>query len=162
MSDGAGASVKVWFALDRDEDGWPPVGIESLWAVEVGEGVVRIDNVPFFVRHLACGDLVRTRVGPEDGRLYFEEQLRWSGNCTVRVIPYRDGPMEGDMQAVLGLFRALGVSGEGVERFGIVALDVPANTDFGPVRKLLARGVTEEWWDFEESCVGVAWETAAG
>ncbi|MYV96822.1 DUF4265 domain-containing protein [Streptomyces sp. SID3343] len=160
MSDRAGVPVKVWFALDRDEDGWPPVGVESLWAVDVGEGLVRIDNVPFFVRDLALGDIVRTRVDSEDGRLHFRERLRWSGNCTVRVIPFRDGALRGDMQAVLDLFGPLGVSGEGVERFGLVALGVPANADFGPVRELLARGAIEEWWDFEESCVGDAWEAA--
>ncbi|MCX5443799.1 MULTISPECIES: DUF4265 domain-containing protein [unclassified Streptomyces] len=159
MNDAAGALVKVRFALDQDEEGWPPVGGESLWAVDVGDELVRIDNVPFFVRDLACGDIVRTRV-EGDGRRYFQERVQWSGNCTVRVIPFSDGPSRLERQAVLDLFAPLGVSGEGVDQFGMVALNVPANADFMAIRELLTQGSTDGRWDYEEGCVGDAWETA--
>ena len=38
----------VWFRLDQDEDGYPPVQTESVWAIPFGEGTYILDNVPFF------------------------------------------------------------------------------------------------------------------
>jgi len=41
--------VKVYFDLEKDADGYPPVNSESMWAVPMGEFRFRIDNIPFFV-----------------------------------------------------------------------------------------------------------------
>ncbi|WP_425526145.1 hypothetical protein [Streptomyces mirabilis] len=41
---------------------------------------------------------------------------------------------------------------EGIERFGMVALDVPPAADVAKVQRLLNHGVSEEWWDMEEGC----------
>ncbi|MFC9157849.1 DUF4265 domain-containing protein [Streptomyces bauhiniae] len=51
--------VKVHFRLEVDEDGWPPASVESLWAVDLGDGTVRLDNTPWFVRGVASGDIIR-------------------------------------------------------------------------------------------------------
>lgn len=40
----SGDHVKVHFRMDVDEDGWPPASVESLWAVDLGDGTVRLDN----------------------------------------------------------------------------------------------------------------------
>ncbi|WP_331773678.1 hypothetical protein [Embleya sp. NBC_00888] len=47
ISDG---HVKIHFRLEADEGGWPPANTESLWAVDLGDGTVRLDNIPWFVR----------------------------------------------------------------------------------------------------------------
>jgi hypothetical protein len=54
--------VKVRFALERDPDGWPPAGSEGLWAADLGDGLARIDNNPWFAQNIAAGDVVRIRV----------------------------------------------------------------------------------------------------
>ncbi|MFJ4406897.1 hypothetical protein [Streptomyces sp. NPDC088910] len=36
--------IKVHFRLETDEDGWPPVSVESLWAVDLGDGTVRLES----------------------------------------------------------------------------------------------------------------------
>ena len=151
--------VKVVFELPRDEDGWPPVGREGLWAVPVTSDVVRLDNSPWFVRGVANGDLIRVR-RDEDGVLWADERLEWSGYCTIRVIPFRAGPLEGSRQRVLDEFAALGVTGEGAQQYGLVALDVPPGADVLAVKGLLQRGQRDGWWDYEEGCVGDAWLTA--
>ena len=51
--------------MEQDEDGYPPAGSERLWALHVGEGRYRLDNIPFFARVLALGDVVS--VVPEEG-----------------------------------------------------------------------------------------------
>ncbi|MCW2935862.1 MAG: hypothetical protein JWM19_6824 [Actinomycetia bacterium] len=56
-----------------------------------GPGVARVDNTPFYVPGLACGDLVRVH-RHEDGVLLAGKRLQWSGHCTIRVIPNPQRP----------------------------------------------------------------------
>ncbi|MFF3581779.1 DUF4265 domain-containing protein [Streptomyces mirabilis] len=48
-------------------------------------------------------------------------------------------------QSVINAFQELGVDGEGIERFGMVTLDVPPAADLATVQRLLNHGVSEEW-----------------
>jgi hypothetical protein len=62
--------VKVLFDLEQDEDGYPPAAAETLWAVQVGDGLFQIDNivqaVREFVRQLGCAsELTLLRQGPD-------------------------------------------------------------------------------------------------
>jgi Domain of unknown function (DUF4265) len=78
----------------------------------------------------------------------------------MRVIPFREGALAGSGQAVLDAFAPLGVDGEGVQQYGIVALNVPAGADLVAVKRLLRQGVEDGWWDDEEGCIGQAWLSA--
>jgi len=153
----AGQFVKVIFELPQDDDGWPPAGSEGLWAVPVTPDVVRLDNTPFFVRGVAAGDLIRVRRG-DDGQLHTGERLGWSGHCTIRIIVFRDGPLGGSRQRVLDMFAPLGVTGEGIERFAMVALDLPPDADIAAAKRLLREGQRGGWWEYEEGCIGDAWQ----
>ncbi|MEU4690008.1 DUF4265 domain-containing protein [Actinoplanes sp. NPDC023714] len=148
--------VKVVFVLDQDADGWPPVGREGLWAAPVTADTVRLENTPWFVRNAASGDLFRVR-RDEDGQWTAGERLEWSGHCTIRIIPFAEGALGGSRQRVLDLFTPLGVEGEGLQQFGLVALDVPPGADLAAVKRLLRDGSRDGWWDYEEGCVGEAW-----
>ena len=64
--------VKLHFRMEVDEDGWPPASVESLWAVDLGDGTVRLDNTPWFVRGVTSRDIIQVDV-EEDG-------LRWAGS----------------------------------------------------------------------------------
>lgn len=152
----AAEHVKIRFRLEVDDDGWPPVGSEGLWGEPVGQDSYRIDNTPWFVRNLASGDVVRALAG-DDGVLWATGRLEWSGHCTIRVIPIGTGPLRGDRQAVLDAFAPFGVTGEGIEQYGMVALDVPPDADAQRVRSLLIEGESDGRWHFEEGCVGDAW-----
>ncbi|MEV7025346.1 DUF4265 domain-containing protein [Kitasatospora sp. NPDC093558] len=152
--------VKVHFPLDVDEDGWPPVGVESVRAVDLGDGTVRVANAPWFAQGIASGDVVRVELD-EDGVRWAEETVEASDHCTIRLIVLQDGGSTEARQAVLDDFHRLGTTGEGIERFGMVALDVPPSADLPRIRALLERGDAEGRWDWEEGCVTAAW-TAAG
>ncbi|MEU9401654.1 DUF4265 domain-containing protein [Streptomyces sp. NPDC048242] len=151
--------VKVHFRMEV-EDAWPPVSVESLWAVDLGDDTVRLDNVPWFVRGVACGDVVATEAD-EEGVRWGGEVVRRSENCTVRLIVLRDGGSGAARQSVLSAFRELGVDGEGIERFGMVALDIPPTADLAKVQRLLRHGVAKEWWDMEEGCITARWRAVS-
>ncbi|MEE1747893.1 MULTISPECIES: DUF4265 domain-containing protein [unclassified Streptomyces] len=151
--------VKVHFRMDVDEDGWPPASVESLWAVKLGNGTVQLDNTPWFVRGVASGDIIRVEL-EDDGVLYARETIQPSQNCTIRLIVLKDGGSGAARQTVLDTFHRLGTTGEGIERFRMVALDVPPEADLPKIRKLLEHGAAKEWWHWEEGCVTSAWENA--
>ncbi|MET9604813.1 DUF4265 domain-containing protein [Streptomyces sp. NPDC006512] len=154
------AHVKVRFRMDIDEDGWPPASVESLWAVDLGDGTVRLDNTPWFVRGVASGDIVKVE-SDGDGVLWAGETVRPSQNCTIRLIVLKDDGSAAARQSVLEVFHRLGTTGEGIEQFRMVALDVPPEADLPRIRALLEDGEAKEWWHWEEGCVTPAWEAAA-
>jgi hypothetical protein len=154
--------VKVMFQLPPEGNGWPPASSEGLWAQRVGENVYRVHNIPWFVRDLAREDLVRALPGA-GGVLWAVERVAWSGALTLRVSPFKQGPLRGDCRAVLDAFAPLGVVGEGFdEKLGIVALDVPAGVSLRPVWDLLVNGCNRGWWGFEEGCVSAEWRALNG
>lgn len=56
----------------------------------------------------------------------------WAVPVTSDVVrlEHRDGPpLSGSRQRVLDMFAPLGVTGEGIEQFSLVALDVPPDAD---------------------------------
>ncbi|MFF9582998.1 DUF4265 domain-containing protein [Streptomyces achromogenes] len=159
MTNIEGPHVKMHFRLEVEDD-WPPPSVESLWAVDLRDGTVRLDNTPWFVRGIAYGDVVAVEVD-EEGVWWAGDVVRPSENCTIRLIVLRDGGSTAARQSVLNAFHGLGVDGEGIDRFGIVALDVPPTADLAKVRRLLSHGVAKEWWHMEEGCVTARWRAAS-
>jgi hypothetical protein len=150
--------VKVVFELPRDKDGWPPAASEGLWAIPVSPDVVRLDNTPFFVRGVAAGDLIRVH-READGQLRAAARLQWSGHCTIRItVPGR--PARRIPAAGPGHVAPLGATGEGIERYAMVALDIPPGAQIAAIRSLLLQGQRDGWWEYEEGCIGPAWQTA--
>lgn len=85
--------------MDVDEEGWPPASVESLWAVDLGDGSVRLDNTPWFVRGVASGDIIRVEPD-EEGVRWAGETVRASEHCTIRLIVLKDG---GEVPRVRGV-----------------------------------------------------------
>ena len=152
--------VKVRFRLEQDEDGYPPAESEGLWAVPLGGDAYRVDNTPWFARNVAADDVFLAE--PDSGgRLWAIERLRWSGNCTIRVIPYSDGPLAGSQRAVLDVFVPLGAEGEGYgSGLNIVALTIPPEADLTAVKRTLQQGEADGTWAYEEGCISSEWSAA--
>ncbi|MFD9729356.1 DUF4265 domain-containing protein [Streptomyces sp. NPDC059072] len=148
--------VKVHFRMDVDEDGWPPASVEGLWAVDFGDGTVRLENTPWFVRGVACGDVIDIEFDDEGVR-WAGKTVRASENCTIRLIVLKDEGSVVARQSVLEAFHRLGAAGEGIEQFRMVALDVPPDADLARIRRLLEHGEGRGWWHWEEGCVTAAW-----
>ncbi|WTO36592.1 DUF4265 domain-containing protein [Streptomyces achromogenes] len=136
--------------------------MKPVLALDLGDGTVRLDNTPWFVKGIACGDVVAVEAD-EEGLRWAGEVVRPSGNCTIRLIVLRDGGSTAARQSVLDAFHGLGVCGEGIDRFGMVALalDVPPTAELAKARRLIRHGVAKEWWDVEEGCVTAQWRAVS-
>ncbi|MCE3035208.1 DUF4265 domain-containing protein [Streptomyces sp. CMSTAAHL-2] len=70
--------------------------------------------------------------------------VRRSENCTIRLIALRNGGSGAARQSVINVFRKLGVDGEGIERFHIVALGVPPAAHLAEVQRMLNHGIVKK------------------
>jgi hypothetical protein len=142
------------------EDGWPPVVSERLWAFHLGGDLYRINNVPWFVRDLAVDDVVRAPAPDTDSHPVFSELVERSDHVTIRLICFRRGPLEGDLARALEPFTALGVYGEGVSQYGMLALDIEPTAPLPAIVTTLRRGVEDGSWEYEEGRITQAWIAA--
>ena len=77
---------KVRFELEILEDGFPPVGVETLNARLVDTNTFELDNTPFFAKSIAVGDILRCSQTKHDHIVQFEEVLSPSGNKSISII----------------------------------------------------------------------------
>ena len=135
--------VKLLFRLERDQDGFPPVDVESVWANPQADGTYQIDNIPFYARGVAVGDTVTAN--EIDGELFFAALARPSGNSLIRAIVYD----EAEVPRLCSELKDLGCD---VEVYGsFVAVDVPASISYAPICQLLEEGMSTERLGFEEA-----------
>ena len=139
--------VKILFHLEQDEDGYPPASAETLWALEVGEGLYKNDNIPFFVTGIAVDDIVSAE--PEAGMLLYRDVVHPSGHSTFRIVVYNHD----EVPEVRGLFKQLGCSTEQSHLRGLIAIDVPPSVSWDELKRVLDTGREQDRWDYEEACL---------
>ncbi len=142
----AGSPVKVIVLLEQEDDDYPPVDYEELWTTPLGEGLYRIENIPFFARGIARGDIVSAV--EEDGSLMFGEVVEQSGHSTIRLIIYN----EYAVPAIIERFLNQGCEAE-TTFAKLVALDVPPEVNLEDIREKLDLGFTQGQWDYEEASI---------
>lgn len=138
---------KIFFKLEQDEDGYPPVSVESLWALPVGEGLFKLDNIPFFATGIAVNDIISAE--DEGGVLWYREVVQPSAHSTLRVIVYD----ENEVAQVRALFKEKGCPTELSHIPGLFAMDVPPEVPLEALKPLLDEGRAQERWDYEEACL---------
>ncbi|MCY1079685.1 DUF4265 domain-containing protein [Archangium lansingense] len=138
--------VRVLFKLEKEEEDYPPVDYERLWARPLAEGLFEIDNIPFFVRGISVGDVVAAQQG--QGEVVFSELVRASGSSTLRVIVFDATHVE-DVRSRL---QALGCSTE-LNVSKMLGVDVPAKTDLQAVRAWLMEKQSLGSLEFEDACI---------
>jgi hypothetical protein len=142
----SGSPVKVIVLLEQEEEDYPPVDYEELWTIPLGEGLYRIENIPFFARGIARGDIVSAV--EEEEALIFQGVEAPSGHSTIRLIVYN----EDTVPAVVERFEKLGCVSE-ITFNKLVALDVPPSLPLESLRERLDLGFTQGTWDYEEACI---------
>ena len=135
--------VKIEFELEN-EDGTGDV--ETLWALPV-EGGYRLDNIPFYAREVAWGDVVRA-IPDDEGWLRFEALVVPSGHSTVRLWFARAC----DVLGVRNALRELGCGSE-LDLDRLVAVDIPAEVDYARIRRFLDEKEKEGVLEYEEGCI---------
>jgi Domain of unknown function (DUF4265) len=145
---------KVWFKVQQDEDGYPPVEVESLWAMPFDEGKYVLDNIPFFARGVSLRDMISVNQGA-DGHQWFCGVLNPSGHSTIRIVVFHNSsdprPLEERVAELRARFTELGCSTELSYLVGLFAVDVPPSVLFSQVRPLLEEGRQLDRWDYEEA-----------
>jgi len=133
--------VKIFFELQQDEEGYPPVTCESVWATPVAQGLYRLGNIPFFARGVAYEDVV-SAVRMDDGTLGFVEVVRPSGHSTLRVIAYE----ESDAPVLRHKLEEIGCDTEQSHIPNLFAVDVPSSVSlYGEVMSQ-ERWMNPETW----------------
>ena len=149
--------VKVRFALERDQYGWPPAESEGLWAEPIEGNLYRLDNTPWFARGVAADDVIEAQPDA-NGVLWFVQVRERGGRTVVRVIPRDDGPLGGDRQGILEVFGPLGVEAEGMASpVNMVALDIGPDAPLSAVKSLLVTGESDGRWFYEVGCISDEW-----
>jgi hypothetical protein len=138
--------VKVLFRLEKDEDGYPPVEVESLWGIVRPDGV-ELDNTPFFARGVALGDIVNVRKA-SDGALEFESVAQRGGHSTYRILVLKKHPE--DPRHTMEELIARGLSVE--EDAGLLAVDIPPEVPLDSIRSYLFEGINSGRWEVDEAC----------
>jgi hypothetical protein len=136
--------VKVIFHCEKDEVGWPPIGAEGVWAIDLGDGKYQLDNTPFFARGVAWKDLVLGRL--EDGKVIFQRVHKYSGHSTIRIF-CKDDEKRNSLSEEL---KRMGCSYEGIPQYKMVAIDVPLTVDLKQIQAFLDRGEQKGEWAYEE------------
>lgn len=137
--------VKIHFRLEQDEDGFPPAGVESVWALPTeNPKEYIIDNVPFFVREATIDDNVAAR--EEDGQLWFERVVRRSENSLIRVVFFDRSVV----QAVRDHLAEMGCSVEYMQSFNVLAVNIPPQTKLAAVQSYLEAEMNAGKIDYEE------------
>ena len=135
----------IYVSFTRDSDGFPPYEVEEIDATSVGAVRYRIDGIPVFAYGLSRGDVVTAvRVVGDDERLWVEKVVEQSDHWTVRVLP-KD---ESELSTVAQVFHEIGCTAQ-VTPFGLVALDLPADSSRDQVIEALKTGRSQGAWDFD-------------
>jgi hypothetical protein len=135
--------VKIMLAYEEDDK----VEVESVWAKKEGE-YYRIDNIPFFAPNIAWNDLISAEK-EEDGALYFEALIKPSGHSTVQMIFFN----EEDTVPAAKELEKFGCSWESSHIKKILAVDIPKEVNYLPIKIFLNMGVEAERWSYKESCL---------
>ena len=125
--------ISLQFPLDI-EDGWPPVGSESLPVEEVPEGQI-VSVPPLFVKGLSVGDVIKVELDI-DGFVSSWIHVEESGRSVVWVMRLTGEP---EIAGALEQMRALGCNTTSLDDYGCHAVDVPADLDMKTIDEILDR-----------------------
>jgi hypothetical protein len=144
-------NVRIHFEMKQDDSGYPPVGVETLWAhpvrpfgeLEAGEFV--IDNLPFFAPDVVIDDVVFARL--EGGNLYFDRVVARSANSLVRVVLFDDSKIE----TVRRYLVEMGCTVESLAEHSLLSVGIPPEVELRRVQTYLQAQQVAGLLDYEES-----------
>ncbi len=136
---------KLVLQLVRDADGYPPVDYERVWIERIDESTGRLDNIPFFSRDVALGDVVKIeQVGDE---LRYVSTLKRSGNSLFRVVYYPPT----DPAELRRRIEKLGCETEMDASHTLIAVSAPSGDHVKRLQALLAAGENKGELGYEEA-----------
>jgi len=131
---GGDYSVEIWFPIEKDHGGYPnSKNWEQLLArpLQEGEDYFQIESIPFFLKNVSSGDIVRAKtvVNTEiqDTEIFeFESVLDRGGHNTYRLLLKKKNPDDPKFTENELIKKGLAVE----EQHGdFLAVDVPPDVD---------------------------------
>ena len=132
---------KIFFKLII-EDNYPPVSEESIWGVDLGNNLFKINNIPFYTKDVSFDDTVS--VVDIDGVLHYKKTIKSSGNSTIRIIFFDGKEIEDCINAIQKM-------GCDYEKFSstFIAINIPITTNLEIVLDYLEYLSFKEIADYE-------------
>lgn len=138
--------IKVAFVQKVGEDEYET---ETMWCDIVDNNNYMIDNIPMIAKNISLGDIIEVEYDSDEERYYFESLVLASGNSTVRIFVYRDE----DIEPTKKWLEENKCESEILRQRNIIAVNIPKEIDYSPVKKYLDDGEAKEVWTYEESCL---------
>ena len=138
-------SQKIFFVQKINEEEFE---IESIWCIKKGENYV-IDNIPFVAKRVSLGDIIKAEYDDNDKVYYFDDFVEVSGNSTIRLYCKNVSII----QKVRGDLKLYKCESEAFLERNIVAVNVPKEVDYKPMREFFETGEKNDLWVYEESCL---------
>lgn len=137
--------IKVIFPIEKDEDGYPPVEYEGVWAQKISSSIYKIDNIPFFTYDACVDDEIA--VVKKGDEYWFERNVKPSENSLLRIIYYS----RADHQSVRDSLSAIGCDSERLGDLKIISVNVPDAKKLEEAREILDRLEDQELITYEEA-----------
>src|SRR5580704_2667362 len=148
-------SVEIWFPIEKDQDGYPKSKKwEQLLARPLRERVdhFQIESVPFFLKNVSCGDVVRARIVTngdiQEGEIFeFDTVVDRGGHNTYRLLLRAKHP--DDPQFTENELTRKGLAVE--EQCGdFLAVDVPPSVDQKAIDAYLVSESESGRWELQD------------
>lgn len=138
---------KLIFKLKIDDDGYPPVGYESLWGGVIGEKSYIVDNIPYYIFGVSKGDCVV--VEEVEGESIATAIVSRGGHSTLRVVVQSHD----DRVEILKALADFGANCSTTSGLSMFAVDIPAHVDFLKIDTYLAAQSDGENIAYEDACL---------
>lgn len=138
-------SVKVGFVQKIGEGEFET---ETIWCIIDGENFI-VDNIPFIAKNISLGDSIKAEFDTDDQMYYFEDFIQTSGNSTIRIIIYDETAIKPTREWL----EKHECESEVLPARNIIAVNIPKDVIYGPIRNFLEEGEQKGKWVYEESCL---------
>lgn len=121
--------------------------IENMWTIPE-DGYYKIDNIPFYVKGFALGDIVSAK--EENGELYIDQLIKESGNSTIHLVFFDETIAQRTREEL----KTMGCISEISDKPFLISINVPAEISYmNMIKPYLDEGCKKELWDYGEACL---------
>ena len=147
-------SVEIWFRIVKDEEGYPRSrDWEQLlaWPVLERDDYFSIESIPFFVKGISRGDIVRAKVAlntevQEKEFFEFDSVVERGGHNTYRILLRGKRPKTDAIKKEL-LKKGLALE---IEHGDFIAIDVPPSVNQKEIDDYLVSGARSDRWGLQD------------
>jgi hypothetical protein len=117
--------------------------VETLWAVELGNNLFRLDNSPFYAYRVSWEDIIEASE-VEEGFYDFVRIVEKSGNRTLRIIFLKFTGNDTRGKEILNEIKNLGCSYEGMNA-KLISINIPPAVEFETAVNYVAEQIDIDW-----------------